>query len=48
MRYLILLLLFLISCGDLTKEADGGEKVQVEMKLNYDNRTKRLTDIYIL
>ena len=47
-KILIIFLFFLIGCGDIPKEGDGSEKVQVEMKLNYDNRTKRQIDIYIL
>lgn len=41
MRILILCIL-LISCGDLPKEGDGSEKVQVKLELEYDNGTKRL------
>lgn len=40
MRYLILLLPFLIACGDLPKE--GSEKVEVKVELKYDNGTTRL------
>ena len=35
-----LLLLFLISCGDLPKE--GSEKVEVKVRLEYDNVTTQL------
>ena len=35
-----LLLLFLISCGDLPKE--GSEKVEVKVELKYDNVTQRI------
>ena len=39
---LALLLLFLISCGDLPKEGDGSEKVEVKVELKYDNVTQRI------
>ena len=35
-----LLLLFLVSCGDLPKE--GSEKVEVKVELKYDNGTTQL------
>lgn len=35
-----LLLLFLISCGDLPKE--GSEKIEVKVELKYDNETGRM------
>lgn len=38
----ILLCFLLIACGDLPKEGDGSEKVEVKVKLEYDNGTKRL------
>jgi hypothetical protein len=37
-----LLLLFLVSCGDLPKEGDGSEKVEVKVHLEYDNVTQRI------
>ena len=37
---LTLLLLFLISCGDLPKE--GSENVEVKVRLEYDNVTTQL------
>jgi len=40
MRILILCIL-LISCGDIPKEGDGRERVEVKMELKYDNGTKR-------
>ncbi len=40
MRYLILLLPFLIVCAPIEKE--GSEKVEVKVRLEYDNGTKRL------
>ena len=42
----IFFLLLTISCGDLPKEGDGTEKVEVKVELKYDNTTKRLTAIY--
>jgi len=27
----------LLACGDIPKEGDGSEKIQVKMELNYDN-----------
>ena len=41
MRYLFVCLL-LIACGDIPKEGDGSERVEVKMELQYDNGTKRL------
>jgi len=32
----------LIACGDIPKEGDGTEKVQVKMELKYDNGTKQM------
>ena len=31
----------LVACGDIPKEGDGSEKVEVKMELQYDNGTKR-------
>tara|TARA_Y100001972_G_C7552203_1_gene277595 strand:- start:183 stop:347 length:165 start_codon:yes stop_codon:yes gene_type:complete len=38
LRYLFLLL-FLIGCGDLPKEGDGSEKIDVKIEIKYDNNT---------
>jgi len=40
MRYLFVCFL-LVACGDIPKEGDGSEKVEVKMELQYDNGTKR-------
>jgi hypothetical protein len=29
----------LLACGDIPKEGDGSEKIEVKMELNYDNTT---------
>ena len=40
--FYIYLCFLLIACGDIPKEGDGTEKVQVNLELKYDNKTKRL------
>ena len=44
--FIAILLFLIVSCGDLPKEGDGTEKVEVKVELKYDNTTKRLTAIY--
>ncbi len=40
MKYLFLLVL-LASCGDIPKEGDGSEKIDVEIDIKYDNNTNQ-------
>ena len=39
MYILLPLAIFILACGDLPKEGDGTEYVEVKMELNYDNKT---------
>ena len=40
--FYIFLGFLLIACGDLPKEGDGTEKVEVKVELRYDNGTTQL------
>lgn len=35
-----LITVFILACGDIPKEGDGTEKVQVKMELKYDSDNK--------
>jgi len=39
MYILLPLVIWLVACGDIPKEGDGSEKVEVKLELQYDNTT---------
>ena len=40
--FIVILLFFIVSCGDIPKEGKSSEKVEAKVELKYDNGTTRL------